>query len=104
MDEAQLRRLSSELLPGAVELRELASWCLDRAESTGDARYCGLARTFDGIADEWEYDARRFTHSWLLNIQQVFNLHMSAVLDAPTAEEGAGLARLLREEVERQFA
>lgn len=99
MDEAQLRRLSSELLPGAVELRELSSWCLDRAESTGDARYCGLARALEALADEWEYDPRRFTRRWLLEIQNVFNLHLSAVLDAPTAEEGAGLARLLREEI-----
>jgi hypothetical protein len=51
MDEATLRRLSEvglgQLPPAA--LRDLVPFCWDRAEATGDARFCSVARALEDV-------------------------------------------------------
>lgn len=94
MDEAKLRRLGSRDISGIPELRDLAAWCLEMSEATGDARYCGIARTPGLHRRRWERDGSILTRTL------AFQRDLPSVLDALTAEEGAGLARLMREEFE----
>lgn len=75
----------------------MAVWCFDRADATGDARYCGLARTLEDISRFWDIEGRLLQPE---RLRGPFDRHLDAILVAPTAEEGAGLARLLREEVD----
>jgi hypothetical protein len=101
LDKAELDRLAAQglsaLLP-VERLRDLAEHCWDRGETTGDARYCSLWRTFGEIAGFFEeYDAMG---AWTLgSLDSVFKRDLGAVLQADTAELGALLARSVREEV-----
>jgi hypothetical protein len=83
---------------GAPRTTDLASWCWEHADNTGDARYCGLARSLETIAEVWDDDGylRNGTYEAL---NATFKRHLVSVLDAPTAEEGTHLAKLLREEL-----
>ena len=92
------------------------SWCLDRAESTGDARYCGIARTLEFIAHEWDLDSaflslRRTMQlplhnmdeilydSTMSNVKQVafqIDTESLAAIDALTPSEFSSRAEIIR--------
>jgi hypothetical protein len=101
LDEAELGRVSvqglSALLP-VERLCDLAEYCWDRGETTGDARYCSLWRAFIEIVEFFEeYDAMEM---WTFDsLDGVLKRDLGAVLQADTAEAGALLARGVREEV-----
>jgi hypothetical protein len=95
--EKELRRLQ---LAGADRLPDLVAWCWDRSDNTGDARFCGLARTFQHVSERWDVKGGLPT----LAVQKVNLLlrdHMSAILDASDPADGAALARWMRHEIHR---
>ena len=98
MDESSLREVCVRGLESAPATRDLEGWCWDRAEATGDARYCGFARMFSQAAEIWD-DYGALPAAVIQEINDALRRHLPGAIEAPTAEEGAGLARLLREEV-----
>jgi hypothetical protein len=78
-------------------LRNLADYCWDYGEASGDARYCSLWRTLDQIVEVFEDDGYMQTRT-LDRVDQALKRYLPDVLSAPTAEEGALCARRLREE------
>lgn len=98
MDQSDLRRLGTQGLHGAAETREAAAWCWDWSEATGDGRYCVLARALERIALEW--DEGMFRAETVDDINDVLAEYVAGILDAASAEEGAALARPLKENVQ----
>jgi hypothetical protein len=98
VDESSLRQLGVERLTSVPATRNVEAWCWDYAEATGDSRYCGLARALEQIAEVWD-DHSALPFEVLNEIHRSFRKALPGVMDAESAEEGAGLARLLREEI-----
>lgn len=98
VDETSLRTVGLDGLQSSPQARDLEVWCWERAEATGDARFCGFARTFENISGIWD-DYGALPTDVLNEVNSAFARHVPAALDVVSAEEGAGLARLLREEV-----
>lgn len=98
MPESPLPDLAARGLQGAPEAAEIARWCWERAENTGDARYCGLARLLETIVQEWDHF--RALPGWVVDrTNSILTAHLPAVEAAENAADGSSLARLLREEV-----
>ena len=98
MSEQALRALSTEGLKNAPHLRDLSQWCWDRAEQTGDARYCALARLLGRVAEEWD-EIGGVEDSIAREIQNELANHLASVLDTPDPVEASSIAKLLREQV-----
>lgn len=97
MDEFDLARLADSGLTNTASLRELARWCHDHAEETGDARYSSVARSLDSILGAWGDQALPILTADRLN--EALARYLPATLMADSAEEGTRSARLLREAV-----
>ena len=98
MDSSTLRRLAADgfsAIPGS-QLRDLAAWCQDWCEATGEVRYCILAGTLASI-DDWlgEHGVpQALSHE----VQLILRSGIPAILDAEPSS-GALLAVSMREEV-----
>lgn len=104
MDSSTLRRLANEGLAAAPgdELTDLAIWCRDYCEASGDGRYCSLGETLRSL-DDWrqQHDERGGVPAGLLrDIERVIKAWLLAILDAEDPAEGSQLARTLRQEVQ----
>ena len=101
LDKIQLKRLAEHgivaLLP-VGRLRDTAEYCWDRGETTGDARYCSLWRALDPIAEAFESDGYLRAET-VRRIDEVIKHCLPGILDASTAEQGALLARAMREQL-----
>lgn len=103
MDHETLERLAADglsALPGN-QLHDLAVWCWDWCEVTGDGRYCSLWRTLDDL-DAWlsEHEERGGVPRALAKeIDGLIRSRLGEVLQADSPESGAVLARNLRIEV-----
>lgn len=103
MDSSTLRRFAEEgfrAVPGHA-LADLAVWCRDYCEISGDARYCSIGEALRRV-DEWrtEYDESGGVPTALLSqIDHVVRRDLPAILDAATPADGSLLARGFREEV-----
>ncbi len=91
----ELRRLQ---LKGADGLPDLIAWCWDRSDNTGDARFCGLARTFQAVWDRWDVKGGLPT-SVVSEMNRILRAHMADVLDAKDPADGSALARWMRQEI-----
>lgn len=108
MDEAALERLAEfgldELFPverpgrPVEQLRDVAEYCRDRCETTGDARYCLLGETI-GFIVELFGDYGAMENRTINDLSHVLKRRLGDVLRAETVETGVLLARNLREEV-----
>lgn len=101
LDLHELRRLASDGIErfAPARLFDAAQWCWDRAETTGDGRYCPLARALERIALAFEDDGH-LPLTVVEHLNAALAQELPAVLDASTAETGALLGRLLRERLE----
>lgn len=103
MDQGELERLASGGLADfpPAGLTDVAAYCWDRGVATGDARHCVLWRTFDLIASQANEDEHLppLDGRAVEELDDLFRRHLLGVLRASTAEEGAGLAQILDEEV-----
>ncbi len=93
-----LRDLSEQGLPDHSTTVELSRWCWAEAENTGDARYCGLARALEQIADAW-FHKSGFATATFEELNLLLRSHVDEVLVADTARDGADHARWLREQI-----
>lgn len=99
MDALSLRRLAEDGLTGVPQIQDLAAWCWDQADNTGDARFCGLARSLEFVTEAWDAHGA-FRGDTMNRLNTAFSRRLPSVLDAPTAEEATHLAKALREELE----
>ena len=104
MDSSALERLAAEGLsatPGN-ELTDLAVWCRDYCEASGDGRYCSVGDTLRSL-DDWrvEHDERGGVPSALLTqIDRVIKSWLPDILALEDPADATQLARTLREEVQ----
>ncbi|MGO9159502.1 MAG: hypothetical protein ACLP7J_02135 [Streptosporangiaceae bacterium] len=101
MDDAELKRLAEfgvEALLPVERLCDVAEYCRDRCETTGDARYCTLGEAIGYIVEFFE-ERGAMEVGTIDNLDHAFKRHLGGVLDAETAESGALLGRSLREEI-----
>lgn len=104
MDSSSLRKLATDGFAAAPgdEFTDLAVWCRDYCEASGDGRYCSLAETLKSL-DDWrrEHDERGGVPNALLNeIEHAIKTWLPDILDAEDAADGSQLARTLRQEVQ----
>jgi hypothetical protein len=100
MDRETLLRLADRGISAfpPSELHALADWCWDFGESTGDARYSSLSRSFDAIGESFDLHGAvesATVHELDIHLKR----SVPQILDADTAELGAHLARSLRESI-----
>lgn len=100
MDHSSLATLAKSGLSAfpPSKIGDLASWCWDIGEATGDARYCSLARTM-GLIDDLFEEFGAVGIALIGDIDRLLSDQLPAVIEAETAEEGSRLARILREQV-----
>lgn len=82
---------------------ELAEWCWDYGEATGDARYCSLWRALNLINELFE-PHRGISPDLVSQLDLVLRRGLPEILDAETAESASQFARGLREELFRALA
>jgi hypothetical protein len=87
-------------VPGGA-LRDLAAWCCDYCEATGDARYCAIGRMLLAV-DEWwsQYDESGGVPSGIVQqVETLIRRDLPAILGQDSPADAGVLARLLRQEV-----
>lgn len=102
MDSFALRRLAEQGFSGDTQLTDLAVWCIDFCEASGDARYCSVGQALRSL-DEWwsRYDeSGGVPAEFLRRIEEVVKGRLPDILDTESAADAAPLARLFRQEVE----
>ena len=104
MNIPDLQVLAAGPLPPVHKIRELAGLCWESADNTGDARYSGIARTLDRVASEWDERDGTFSAEVAREIEAAFRRHLISVLEAERPSDGAGLARMLRDEINSALA
>lgn len=98
MDQSSLLRLADRGL-GAFppeRLTDLAAWCRDWVDATGDGRYCSVAQALERIGAPFESDELLSTAT-VRRLDLVLQQELPAIVRAETAEIGALLARAMRE-------
>jgi hypothetical protein len=103
MDQSSLRQLAEQGIGRfpPVRLADLADWCQDFGEATGDARFCSLSSAIGVVVDLFESNSEQAPTALVEQLDVLLRQNMSAILDAETAEEGSLLSRQLREAIER---
>lgn len=79
------------------ELSTLEAWCWDYSEASGDARYCSLARSISLLSDLFEITSGQVSADLIVNLDGVLREQLPSVLRAANPQDGALLARQLRE-------
>lgn len=97
---AELTALRELQLGGTERLPDLIAWCWDQADNTGDARYSGIARALDEIAEALE-GKTGLPATVLEEVNAALRRHLSDILATPDASAGSGQARWMREEITR---
>jgi hypothetical protein len=78
----------------------LIAWCWDTADNTGDARYCGIARTLTPIASAFDdRDEAGGVDLDLAAIDAVIRTRLPSVIQESDVEAAASLARAMRHEI-----
>jgi hypothetical protein len=105
LNQPDLERLAREGLAALppLLLPDIANDCWDRGAITGDARYCLLWRSLDLIAQIFE-DRGQLPTPIVDELNGAFARLLPGALDATTAEEGTGLARILDDEIRSVLA
>lgn len=100
MDRSALLQLAEGGLAAfpPSSLADLAAWCWDFGEASGDARYCSLSRTLDMIAEPFE-EHGALDSAVVAVINAVLHDALGDVLSAESPQDGAILARSLRFEI-----
>lgn len=104
LDRYSLERLAADGLAAfpPAHLSGLAKWCWDFGEATGDARYSSLSCTVRMLADLFQENSSPLTVR-VEAIDHLLQARLPDVLNANEPAEGATLARLLREAVQRAY-
>lgn len=98
MDSSTLRRLAAEGFSAVPDsqLRDLAAWCQDWCEATGEGRYCILADMLARI-DDW-LGEHGVPVALFQQVELALGSWIPAIMDADPSS-GALLAVGMREEV-----
>ena len=107
MDVKSLELLAANGFSGISgdQLGDLAVWCRDYAEASGDARFSSIGEALFSL-DEWwsEHDERGGIPVRLKDeIEDVLTSRLPDILSATSPSDAAPLARLLREEVQSKL-
>lgn len=102
MTQELLRQLASgglQALP-PERLEDLAQWCLEWTEATGDGRYSVLAQVLTQLRSWFGGDEGRGAAVRLvLRADMILSRELPGLLNAPTSQEGAAIAATLRDEI-----
>src|SRR5579883_325487 len=105
MDHSSLRRLADEGIAAfpPLALPDLAAWCWDIGETTGDARYCSLSRSIGQIEELFE-PVEAVPQNLVRHLDGLLARTVGDILQADSAEAGSILARSLREDISLTIA
>jgi hypothetical protein len=92
---SELRHLQ---LRGVNELSEPIAWCWDQAENTGDARFCGIARTLESISEAWDQKIG-LPDQTIEELNRVLRQNLPDVIDSALPSVGSDRARWMREQI-----
>ncbi len=99
MDSSTLRRLGEGGFDAVrvSQFPDLAAWCQDWCQATGDGRYCILARVL-GMIDEWWSD-QGVPEELGREVERTLTSKIPAIIEAESPASGAAFAVGLREEI-----
>lgn len=79
------------------QLEGIVAWCANQCEATGDARFCIVGDTLEGLMDWWTENKTGVPTRLLAAIELPIRTLLPEVLSAAPAEASAIAARLRRE-------
>lgn len=97
---AELTALRELRLPGTDRLPDLIAWSWDRAYNGGEARYAGIARALEDIAEAWDVKGG-LPETVIREVNEALHRHLADILETPDASAGSSQARALRDEIGR---
>jgi hypothetical protein len=88
------------------QLGDLAVWCRDYSEATGDARYASIGQALSELFEWWSFhDESGGIPVQLMNeIEEIIKSRLSEILMTESARDAAPLARSFRQEIERKLS
>ena len=100
MNRTDLERLAGYGIAAfpPTRLDDAAQYCWDRGVATGDARHCLLWRSLGLMAQSFE-ERDCLPVAVVDKLDEALRRHLLGVLNASTAEEGSGIARILDKEI-----
>lgn len=108
MDLSTLQNLATNGFSAvrADQLGDLAIWCRDYSEATGDARFAAVAQGLLELSEWWsEHDESGGIPVPLRDdIEAVIKNRLPDVLAAESPRDAGPLARIFREEIERHLS
>jgi hypothetical protein len=102
VDSFALRRFAEQGFATTPALADLAAWCTDFCEASGDARYCSVGQALRRLDDWWgEYEEGGGVPAALIDhIDRFVTQRLPEVLAFESASDAGPLARSFRQEME----
>jgi hypothetical protein len=108
MDLDSLRTLAYQGFAGIKgdQLGDLAEWCRDYSEATGDARYASIGQALSELSEWWSWHDRSggIPFRLMSEIEGIIKERLPEILAAASARDAAPLARNFRREIERRLS
>lgn len=98
MTPSPIEALAVTGLTGLDQLSEVSLWCWVRAEQTGDARFCGLARSLEAVGERWATDGG-LDGQLFDRVNEIVKLRVPSVLAEQRAPAACSLARAMRDDI-----
>ena len=103
MDLNTLQTLARQGIAGVngEQLRDLAVWCGDYSEATGDARYASIGRALYELFEwlSWHDERGGIPVQLMSEIEETIKRMLPEILAAESARDAAPLARTFRQEI-----
>lgn len=108
MDLTSLQTLAHQGFDGIKgdQLGDLAEWCRDYSEATGDARYATIGEALFELSEWWSFHSRSggIPFRLMVDIEEVIRRRLPEILDISSAQDAAPLARSFRKEVRSKLS
>jgi orotate phosphoribosyltransferase len=85
-------------LTSLQRLRELTSWSWDESDNTGDARYAGIAKLLEILADAWD-GKTGLSDDVLQHLNRVLADNLADIVNSPDAAWASQRTRAIRDDV-----
>jgi len=88
------------------QLGDLAEWCRDYSEATGDARYAIIGQALSELSEWWSWHDRSggIPFRLMSEIEETIKRRLPEILATASARDAAPLARSFRQEIKRKLS
>src|SRR5580658_363533 len=108
MDLGSLQTLAYQGFAGIKgdQLADLAEWCRDYSEATGDARYFSIGQALSELSEWWSrHDlGNGIPFRLMTEIEEIIKRSLPGILATASARDAAPLARNFRQEIKRKLS